>query len=120
MDTALSTISVVVALTVLNVWVLRFNRPTQWRGGAAQGMREEFQAYELPLWLLGVVGFLKVCCAALLIMGIWIPEVTKPAAGVLGLLMACAVSMHIKIKDPPRKLFPALCLLALSVTVAVV
>ncbi len=40
---------VVVALGILNVWIIRFNRSTQYRGGGAQNMREEFQAYGLPV-----------------------------------------------------------------------
>jgi hypothetical protein len=36
---------IVVALGLLNVWLLRANKPTSWRGGEAKNMLEEFRTY---------------------------------------------------------------------------
>ncbi|MHC4922448.1 MAG: DoxX family protein [Planctomycetota bacterium] len=66
-------------------------------------MKEEFAVYGLPAWSVGVVGFLKILLAALLIAGIWLPAVTKPAAIGMAVLMLGAVSMHIKVKDPLQR-----------------
>ncbi len=77
-------------------------------------MREEFAAYGLPAWSVGVVGFLKVTLAILLLVGIWLPVVTRPAAIGIAALMLGAVSMHLKVRDPMKKSLPALTLLGLS------
>ncbi len=110
---------VVVALGLLNVWLLRAGKPTSWRAGSARSMKEEFEVYGLPAWFMRVVGFLKVTLAILLIAGIWLPAVTKPAAGGAAFLMAGAVAMHFKVKDPVVRSLPALAMLILSLAVAV-
>ena len=112
------TIQVVVALGIYNVWLLRFGKSTNWRGGTARTMKEEFAVYGLPGWLMGVVGFLKLLFATLLIVGLWVPVVTRPAAAGLAVLMAGAVAMHFKVKDPPLRSLPAFVMLVLSLLVA--
>jgi uncharacterized membrane protein YphA (DoxX/SURF4 family) len=108
---------IVIALGLLNVWLLRAGKPTDWRGGDARNMKEEFAAYGLPEWFLWVVGFFKISLAILLLVGIWIPSVTKPAATGIALLMLGAVSMHLKVRDPIKKSLPAFSLLVLSLVV---
>lgn len=112
-------IQVVIALAILNVWLLRYGKDTNYRGGSARSLREEFAVYGLPGWFMGVVGFLKVLFAALLIAGIWLSPVTKPAAAGMAVLMLGAVSMHVKVKDPLKKALPALGMLVLCLIVAV-
>ena len=114
MEWLVLTSKIVIALGLLNVWLLRAGRPTAWRGRGAQNMREEFAAYGLPAWSVGVVGFLKVTLAILLLVGIWLPVVTRPAAIGIAALMLGAVSMHLKVRDPMKKSLPALTLLGLS------
>jgi uncharacterized membrane protein YphA (DoxX/SURF4 family) len=108
---------IVIALALLNVWLLRAGKPTDWRGGDAKNMKEEFAAYGLPAWFMGVVGFFKVTLAILLLVGIGIPSVTKPAAIGIAVLMLGAVSMHIKVRDPLKKSLPAFSLLVLSLLI---
>jgi uncharacterized membrane protein YphA (DoxX/SURF4 family) len=108
---------IAVALALLNVWLLRAGKPTAWRGGDSRNMKEEFQAYGLPAWFMGVVGFLKVSLAILLLVGIWIPYLTRPSAMGIAVLMLGAVSMHVKVRDPLKKSLPAFSLLVLSVLV---
>jgi uncharacterized membrane protein HdeD (DUF308 family) len=110
---------IIVALGILNVWVLRFNRPTAYRGGDAKNIREEFAAYGLPFWFMCIIGFLKISLALALLVGVWIEQITMPAAIGMAILMAGAVSMHIKVKDPPKKALPAMTVLALCVIAAV-
>lgn len=107
---------VIAAVGLLNVWVLRFGRSTSYRGGTAQTMREEFAAYGLPQWFVYLIGTLKIGIALALLSGLWFPIVVIPAASLLGALMLGALAMHIKIRDPLRKSFPALGMLLLAVT----
>ena len=110
---------IVIALGLLNVWLLRAGKPTGWRGGNATNMREEFEVYGLPRWFMSVIGFLKVSFAILLIAGVWLPALAKPAAIGTAVLMAGAVAMHVKVKDPAKRFLPALVLLVLSIVVVV-
>ena len=119
METAVVIIQVVVALGIFNVWVLRYGKPSDWRGGAAANMKEEFQAYGLPAWSVQIIGFLKLLFAACLIAGIWFPFLTTPAAAGIAVLMLGAVTMHFKVKDPLKKSLPAATMFILSVIVAV-
>ena len=109
----------IIALGILNVWFLRSGRPSAWRGGSAANMKEEFATYGLPPAAMYLVGFLKVLCAALLLIGIWFPALVLPAAGGIAVLMLGAVAMHFRIGDPPKKSLPAATLLALSLVVLV-
>jgi len=109
---------VVAALGIFNVWILRFGKPTNWRGAEAKTLKEEFQVYGLPSWSVGVIGFLKLLFAALLFAGIWLPALSRPAAVGLGILMVGAAAMHFKVKDPLQRALPALGMLALCVLIA--
>ena len=108
-------ISCIIGLTLLNVWLIRFNMPTSWRGGSAQNMKEEFSVYGLPTPVLVVVGILKVSIGIMLIASVWFPFLIRPASGILSVLMISAVLMHIKVKDPIKKSLPAFTLFTLSV-----
>ena len=74
-------------------------------------MKEEFQAYGLPIWLMYVVGFLKIAIAIMLIVSIWIKELLEYNLWLLSVLMFGAVLMHLKLKDPIKKSYPALSIL---------
>ncbi len=104
------------ALGLLNVWLLRSNRATSYRGGNAHSMREEFAAYGLPAWFVVVIGVLKVGAALALIAGLWYPVLVRPTALVICVLMLGALAMHGKIRDPLKKYVPAAVMLALALT----
>ncbi len=110
-------IQIVAALGLLNVWLLRANRSTAYRGAAAQNMHEEFAAYGLPAWMVVVVGVLKVGAALALIAGIWYRVLVLPAALLICALMLGALAMHFKIHDPLRKSAPAAGMLGLAVLI---
>ncbi len=118
MDSAVIIMQIVIALGIYNVWLLRRGKATEWRGGDATNMQEEFAVYGLSGWMVGVVGFLKLLFATGLLVGIWLPALTKPAAIGMAVLMLGAVSMHVKVKDPLKRSVPALSLLVLSLLVA--
>ena len=119
MDTVVTVIQIVVALGIVNVWILRPGRSTGWRGGQATNMKEEFAVYGLPAWFMYVIGALKLLCAAMLLAGVWLPALTTPAAIGLAILMLGAVAMHVKVKDPLKKSLPAATMLVLSLIIAV-
>ncbi len=107
-------LQVIVALGLLNVWILRFNRETPYRGKDARSMREEFAAYGLPPLALYMVGGLKILASLALLLGIWLPALVLPAAAIIVLLMLGALAMHLKVGDPAIKSVPALTVLLLT------
>ena len=117
MRTIIYILQITVALGLLNVWLLRFNQRTAYRGGNASSMPEEFVAYGLPSWFAYLIGILKIGSALALIVGIWLPVLVLPAAGLISVLMVGALAMHIKIHDPLKKSLPALGMLALSLAI---
>ena len=115
MPFSISTIlQVVVALGLLNVWLVRAGSATSYRGGDARSLKEEFAAYGLPNFSLYLVGALKIGSAVMLIAGIWIDALVVPSAAVVAVLMVGALIMHLKVKDPAVKSLPALLMLVMS------
>ena len=114
METLVQICQIVVGCGLLNVWLLRFNKATAYRGGQASSMLEEFAAYGLPAWSCYLVGFLKVASAFALLAGLLYPVLILPAASVVAALMAGAIAMHLKVADPFTKSLPALVMLTLS------
>lgn len=110
----------IVGISILNVWLIQNKKDTQWRGGDATTLMEEFGVYGLPPWSLYIIGVLKVTLAILLIAGIWYPQFIFPAAIGLAVLLTGSVAMHIKIKDPLKKSFPASLFLVLCLIIAFV
>jgi uncharacterized membrane protein YphA (DoxX/SURF4 family) len=117
MQTIVRICQIIVGLGLLNVWLLRFNMPTAYRGGTSANMLGEFAAYGLPAWSCYLVGFLKVASAIALLAGLLYPPPALPAALIVTLLMAGAVAMHVKVGDPFKKSVPALSVLALCVII---
>jgi uncharacterized membrane protein YphA (DoxX/SURF4 family) len=110
---------IIVGCGLLNVWLLRFNKSTAYRGGTAANMREEFAAYGLPAWSCYAVGFLKVGSAFALLAGLLpvLSTLVLPAAVIVAVLMAGAVAMHLKVGDPFKKSLPALSVLILCAVI---
>lgn len=113
-----SVLTVIISLGILNVWLLRFNKPTPYRGGTAKNLKEEFAAYGLPVWFMWVVGALKVALALSLLISFLKPEFLRPAAIGMSVLMLGAVAMHTRIGDAVKKTTPAFIVLVLSLLVA--
>jgi len=111
---------VVVALSVLNVWLLRTQTASPWRGGSARNLREEFAAYGLPSWAVSAVGAVKISCAVMLLIGLFVPALVQPAALVLSCFMLGAIAMHVRIADPVQKSLPAAALLMMALVAALV
>lgn len=118
MDTLRLFAQIIIALGIYNVWLLRFGKNTNWRGGTATNMQEEFAAYGLPNGAVYVIGLLKLTFATCMLIGIAYPIIVRPAAFGMALLMIGAIIMHFKIGDPKQRSLPAgiiflLCILVL-------
>lgn len=100
-------LKVIVAASLLNVWLVQNKKATKWRGGDATTIIEEFKVYGLPVWFCYVIGTLKVALAIGLIISIWYPEFEAVAASGLAILLSGSIAMHFKINDPLYKSFPA-------------
>ncbi len=118
MNTVIILCQIIIALGIFNVWIIRYRKSTSWRGGDASNMQEEFEVYGLPAWFMNMIGVLKITLAIGLLLGIFFPVLTKPAAIGMAALMLGAVSMHIKVQDPLLKALPAFTMLLLSLIVA--
>lgn len=120
MITTVATISqIIIALGICNVWLLRTQKATAWRGGDAKTMEEEFHVYGLSTECMKKVKVCKLTAAAGLIVGLWAPMIAFLSALVMASLMLTAVLMHIRVKDAAQKSLPAATLLVLSIVVAV-
>ena len=111
MTTLLMGLQLLIAIGLINVWLFRFNKATDYRGGNATNMKEEFIAYGLPVWLMYFVGTLKVSIALMLIISFWVEQLLVYNLIALAVLMIAAVLMHVKVKDPIKKSYPALSIL---------
>jgi len=107
----------VIATTVLNVWLLRFNKPTIYRGGQAKSMLEEFAAYGLSETFVYLIGGLKVVAALGLIGGFFYKKLIVPSSLVIAVLMVGAIFMHFKVQDTAIKFLPATLMLLCSLGV---
>ena len=113
-------VQLIIAIGIYNVWIVRFAKPTKWRGGTATDMKSEFEAYGVPVWFMMVIGFLNITLATTLIAGICFSDVVGPAALGMTALMSGAIGMHIKVKDPLMKSLPAFTVFSLSMFLVVV
>lgn len=113
-----SVLQVIVALGLLNVWLLRSQKSTAYRGGASGSMKQEFAFYKLPPWSMYVIGALKIGVALCLIAGIWLHFLVLPSALLLCILMLGALAMHIRVRDPWKKSLPAIGVLVLSIAIS--
>lgn len=115
MDLITKFLQLLVAFGLLNVWLIRSNQKTAYRGSNASSLKSEFAVYGLPLWSFYVIGFIKISAALLLLLGLWITLLVFPSALVVSLMMLGAVCMHIKVRDPLKKCLPALIMLFFSI-----
>jgi hypothetical protein len=109
--TLIMILQLIIAIGLINVWLFRFNKATEYRGGNAKNMKEEFIAYGLPVWLMYFVGAMKVSIALMLVISFWVEELLIYNLLALATLMIAAVLMHVKVKDPLKKSYPALSIL---------
>ena len=99
----------IIAISILIVWVFRFDN-----------IVVEFKQYNLSDLIRSMVGASKIALATLLVVGVFYKEVVFISALLMAFLMVCAQIAHIKVKNPLSKYIPSFLLLILSLFVAAV
>ena len=107
-------IKLIISLSVLNVWLLRANKPTQWRGAGTKSLKEEFKAYGFSEEIMKIVGTVKILLALLILASIFYQFLENICAIGMAVMMTGAIVMHIKIKDELKRSLPAFIFLCLS------
>ena len=107
MNTVVVLAQLVITLSVVIVWVFRFDN-----------IVKEFKQYGLPDLVRNMVGAAKIALATLLVAGIWYPALVLVPALLMAFLMLCAQFAHVKVRNPWHKYVPSLLLLLLSLFVA--
>lgn len=100
-----------VSITIVNVWLFRFDKQTMYRGGGADNMISEFAAYGLSENTVYVVGALKVLAALMLFFGIFFKKLVFPSLLIISVLMTGALYFHFSIGDQLIKSLPAFLML---------
>ena len=92
----------VVSLLVLNVWLLRLNQETIYRGGDALNMIEEFAVYGLSETMFYIVGALKILSATGLLVGFFYKKSIVPCASMISILDKIFELKELETLEPPR------------------
>ena len=113
------TIKIISALGIFNVWMLRYNKMTEFRGGNAKSLKEEFETYGLNLWLMYIIGAIKIGVSILFIISCFsgyiniLDFAVFYGSAIMSLIMIGAIFMHLKVNDPFKKSVPAISMLAM-------
>jgi hypothetical protein len=107
MENLVSILQFLIAASIWVVWVFRFDNIVR-----------EFEQYRYPAWFRNLIGATKITLAALLVAGIWYPNLVFYSATSMALLMMGAQVTHIRVKNPIIKFAPSFALLVLSAFVA--
>ena len=99
-------LSVVVGLTVINVWLFRSGKSTSYRGGDASNLMEEFEVYGLGDYFM-TIGIIKVSLAVLLLLSIYFNKLKLISSLGIAIMMLVAVYMHFSVGDELIKSMPA-------------
>ncbi len=100
---------IIVALSIVYVWVFRFNN-----------IETEFKQYGLSELTRNIVGASKIVLSTLLVVGIWYPSLLLIPALLIAFLMIAAQYFHFKIGNPWQKHMPSILLLILCLFIAAV
>lgn len=100
---------VIIALSIVIIWVFRF-----------YNVEKEFKSYQLSDLTRNLVGATKISLSTLLVAGIWFPDLVLIPAVLMALLMVAAQYFHFRAKHPFLYHVPSLLLLILCVFIAAV
>ena len=98
--------------------MLRYNKITEYRGGNARSLKEEFETYGLKLWFMYIIGAIKIVISILFIISCFsgyiniLDFAVFYGAAIMSLIMIGAILMHLKVNDPFKKSIPAIAMLA--------
>ena len=100
---------IIVALSIVYVWVFRFDN-----------IVKEFHQYGLSDLIRTIIGSSKIAMSTLLIAGIWYKDLVLIPALIIAFLMLSAQYFHFKVGNPWQKHIPSLFLLILCLFIAAV
>jgi hypothetical protein len=109
METLSVIAQLIVAISIVIVWVFRFDN-----------IVKEFNQYGLSDLMRTMVGSTKIALATLLVAGIWYPSLVLIPALLMASLMLSAQYFHFKVNNPWHKRMPSLFLLLLCLFIAAV
>jgi len=93
-----------VAVAVIYVWVVRY-----------QAVLNDFTTFQLPDWVRDATGVSKLTGSILLLGSD--QQMAIVGAGIIAFFMVSAVLMHLRAKNPLRKMVPSLGLAAISLII---
>jgi hypothetical protein len=97
----------IVAVSVLFVWVFRFHN-----------VEKEFKQFGLSVTIRSAVGASKIALATLLLVGLCQPCYVFYSAILMGFFMLSAQYFHFKLKNPLQQRIPSFIFLSLCVFIA--
>jgi|TARA_B110001454_G_C12630591_1_gene396769 hypothetical protein len=108
MEQLIKLVQVVLAISVVYVWVFRFHNVV-----------DEFKKFGLTDLTRNLVGATKISLATLIFAGIWYSSLVFIPSILMGLFMIAAQYFHFKIKNTFIKHMPSLILLILCAFLAI-
>ena len=109
-------LSLLISVTVISAWTIRFKMSSIFRGGEAENMIEEFELYGLDSSIMIVVGIAKVILSILLLLGAFkFQSLLKPSAGGIAIFMIGAVYFHFNSGDGVVQTIPSASIVIKSV-----
>ena len=108
-------IKIMTALGIFNVWILRYNKTTEYRGGNAKSLKEEFETYGLKSWFMYIIGAIKIVISILFILSCFniLDSAVFYGSAIMSIIMIGAILMHLKANDPFKKSVPAISMLTM-------
>ena len=111
-------LKIIVGISIINVWLIKPNKPSKWRGGDATTIIEEFNVYGLSKTFYNIIFVVKVGLAVLLLVSIKYDLLTLYSSLGLASLLLGSIAMHFKVKDALFKSFPAFLFMAMNLIIA--
>ena len=112
-------LQLIIGISILFVWLVRSNVPSNFRVGGANNLKEEVLEVGLPIIFYDIMRVVKPMFAFFLIFGLFYNPMTLPSMIFTTIFMSGALWMHIKAKDNFVKVIPALTLLIFCVVIFV-
>ena len=110
-------LKLIVSFTIINVWTLRANKSSIYRGGESVDLVSEFLSYGLSVNLMYLVGAIKVIAALLLFLSVIFKKLELIPLIIISVLMIGAIYFHFSINDTLIKSFPAALMLLLCTSI---
>ena len=107
MEIILILAQIIIATSILIVWVFRYENITL-----------EFQQYRLSALTQNLIGAVKISLSTIIVLGIWYDDLLFFPSILMAFLMICAQYFHFKVSNPLHKFVPSFFLLVISLFIA--